>query len=238
MALPFIAIWIPTLLDKVSGKPFYLLLVSAGLWIAIGISIVRNVEYLRLGNSDQLRVVANAERLLGPEERYFDGNGMLPNRWEPSTLWLDRPMVIKTLRENKRSEAYRIFSDTPPKIVIWSYRMDAIEPVVGPLIRARYVHVAPNIWMAGRRVTAGPAQGFKPPVSGRYRLYDDSGHPLPGTLEVDGKRLTAPFGLTPGPHTVGLLEGTGEALLLPEGQYIGELNARGDYLGLFDGVYD
>lgn len=57
---------------------------------AMAMSYVSDVVYLRLNNQTQLELVARAETLLAPGEKYFDGIGMLPNRQEPSTLWLDQ----------------------------------------------------------------------------------------------------------------------------------------------------
>jgi len=237
MALPFLALWIPTLLETASANPRHALLVGAALTVAIGFSFVRNVTYFRLGNTEQLKVVARAERLVGPGERYFDGNGMLPNRWEPSTLWLDVPLVVRTLQEGRRSEAYRIFAETPPKLIIWSYRMDSIEPVVGPLIRDSYVRVAPNVWLAGRRLSRGKPVLFDAPIAGRYRLYDATGRAVSGQLNLGGAMLDSQVDLARGARQVVLQSGPAEALLLPEGQYAGNLDPRGDDFELFAGVY-
>jgi hypothetical protein len=237
MALPFVALWIPTLLEAVSGKPRYALLVGAVLAIAITLSFARNLSYFRLGNGEQLGVIARAEQLLGPADRYFDGNGMLPNRWEPSTLWLDVPLVVRTLQQGERSEAYRIFAQRPPKLVIWSYRMDSIEPVVGATIRDSYVRIAPNIWLAGQRLLRGKAQVFDVPLAGRYRLYDATGHAVAGHLRIGAATLDSHATLPRGSRSVVLESGPAEALLLPEGAYAGSFDPRGDDVELFAGVY-
>ncbi|TIP65822.1 MAG: hypothetical protein E5X63_46850, partial [Mesorhizobium sp.] len=62
---------------------------SVALVTAVVLSFVSNIVYLRFNNAAQLELVARAESLLAPGDRYFDGIGMLPNRSEPSTLWLD-----------------------------------------------------------------------------------------------------------------------------------------------------
>ncbi|WP_292530556.1 hypothetical protein, partial [Mesorhizobium sp.] len=102
---------------------------------------------------------------------YFDGIGMLPNRSEPSTLWLDRHYVLATLRQGDRSEAYEIFSKSPPKMILWSYRMEYIYPVIAPLIRNSYVTVAPNLRIAGSRLYLGEQEVFDVPIPGVYGLY-------------------------------------------------------------------
>jgi hypothetical protein len=238
MALPFLSLWALVPIDRYIPNSRDLRIAWALLAIALIGSFVRNVQYLQYGNEQQLDVVKRAEALTGPRDVYFDGVGMLPNRQEPSTLWLDAHYVHKTLREGARSEAYRIFTRSPPKTVIWSYRMDGVEPVVGPRIQASYVHVAPNILIAGRHLWRGQSQDFRTPVNGAYRLYDTRGNPVPGTVEVDGKAFAAPFDLTIGAHKVTLRDGPSYALLLPAGSYSGKLLAAGDYPDLFADVYN
>jgi hypothetical protein len=238
MALPFMALWSLTPLDRIASRKLYLGAAWAVLCIAIVGSFVRNAQYLRIDNKAQLELVARAESLIGLNEIYFDGIGMLPNRMEPSILWLDRIYVLKTLREGNRSEAYRILANTPPKVILWSYRMDAIDPVVAPLIRNSYVQIAPNLRIAGRRLRLGESATFNVPIPGRFQLYSETGTPLPGRVEVDGRVKAPPFHLAGGKRTVTLRSGPAGALLLPEGSYAGTIKAGNDNGRLFEGVYN
>lgn len=238
MALPFMSLWSLTLLDGVAARARYLRVAQIALVTAMGISFVANLFYLRLDNTAQLELVARAESLLAPDERYFDGVGMLPDRMEPTILWLDKHYVLATLREGKNSEAYNVLSKSPPKLILWSYRMDYIYPVVAPLILNSYVRVAPNLRIAGFRLHPGERKIFGVPIAGSYALYNADGMPLPGQVEIDGAVLDPPFHLTAGPKTVALRNGSGEALLLPTGSYAGHFKAGGDNEFLFYGVYD
>lgn len=239
MALPFMALWSLVPLDRIPADKAYLRVACvAALGIAVAASFIRNVQYLQFGNRDQLELVSRAESLIGPRERYFDGVGMLPNRPEPSTLWLDRKYVVSTLDQGNSSEAYRIFANSPPKIILWSYRMDAIEPVVGPLIRNSYVQVAPNIRLAGRRLQLGQAVEFDVPIAGTYALYSENGTPLQGELQVGRAVVRSPIRLARGRTAVTLRSGAGQALLLPSGSYAGRFIAAADHKDLFEGVYD
>jgi hypothetical protein len=235
MALPFVSLWCVKLFDRIGSDRQRLA------WAVLGIAIIasfgRNIQYLKIDNASQMDVVARAEALLAPDETYFDGTAMLPNRKEPSTLWLDRAYVLKTLRERENSEAWRILSKTPPKVILWTYRMDAIEPVISPLIRDSYVQVAPNIRLAGRPVTGNKPVTFRVPVSANYRLYDFRGDPVPGTLAVNGKLLDQPFRLSKGQYLT-LTPGAGEALILPERQYAGLFKPGPDDPALFANVYN
>ena len=238
MALPFMSLWSLTLLDGIAARARYVRVAQIALVTAMGISFVANLLYLRFDNAAQLELVTRAESLLAPNERYFDGVGMLPNRMEPTTLWLDKRYVLATLREGKNSEAYNVLSKSPPKLILWSYRMDYIYPVVAPLILNSYVRVAPNLRIAGFRLQPGARKIFEVPIAGSYALYSADGAPLQGQVEIDGAVLDPPFHLTTGPKTIALRNGSGEALLLPTGSYAGHFKAGGDNDFLFYGVYD
>jgi hypothetical protein len=152
---------------------------------------------------------------------------MLPDRPEPSTLWLDRHAILLTFAEGKGSEAWRVFAAAPPKLIIWNYRLDNILPVIRPLIRDSYVKVAPNIRMAGVELRLGRPATFDVPVAGTYALYDFAGNRLPGR----------PLDLDRGKVRVTLLHGPVEALLLPQGSYAGRFARGPDDPDLFVGVY-
>ena len=236
MALPFLALWCPIFLDRVAGR----IPLAAGALVAVAVasSFLRNGQYLHIDNHDQLQLVARAEAVVGPRDVYFDGVAMLPNRSEPSLLWLDRKYVLKTLQEKQESEAYKIFAVSPPKVVLWSYRMEAIEPVVGSLIRRSYVAVAPNLRIAGRHLRSGRQETFAVPIAGQYQLYNSVGQPVAGQVEVDGRLLTPPVRLAAKPTTLTLRGSPVEALLLPLGSYEGVFGPGRDNPSLFAGVYD
>jgi len=122
--------------------------------------------------------------------------------------------------------------------VLWSYRLDAVEPVIGPFFEDSYVQVAPNIRMVGRRLTIGKTTSFDVKIPGVYALYGASGQPLPGEMEVDGQMLRAPFNLLPGSRTIVLRDGPRTAFLLPENSYSGLIGEGSDDEQLFDHVYD
>jgi hypothetical protein len=238
MALPFIALWALEPFDALSGRWAYRTAAWGVLGVAVLFSFVRNVQAFRIDNHAQLALVERAEKLTSPEDVYFDGIGMLPNRREPSTLWLDRHTILQTLREGRASEAWRIFAQTPPKVILWTYRMDGIRPVAEPLIRDSYVQVAPNIRMAGAQLGPGGATTFNVRLPGRYALYDLTGRRVPGALKVNGRLSATPVNLLAGPATLEMPNGPVGALLLPEGAYVGQLNGGSDNKTLFDDVYN
>lgn len=236
MALPFLALWVMVPFDTIATQ--YRRLASIALIVAVAISYASNLAYLRIGNADQIELVTRAEKLLGPDEEYFDAVGMLPNRQEPSTLWLDVHYVLKTLRQGTHSEAYKILSQTPPKVILWSYRLKAVYPVIKPLVQDSYVRVAPNVRMAGRRLRPGQQVHFSVPLAGRYGLYTEAGTPLSCEIKIEGRVVAPPFDLATGAKTVTLQACPVNVLIVPEGAYAGLFNLGDDYDDLFADVYN
>lgn len=238
MALPFMSLWSLAPLDRIVANTRYFRIASVALVTAVVLSFVSNIVYLRFNNAAQLELVARAESLLAAGDRYFDGIGMLPNRSEPSTLWLDRHYVLATLRQGDRSEAYEIFSKSPPKMILWSYRTEYIYPVIAPLIQNSYVTVAPNLRIAGRRLYLGEHEVFDVPIPGVYGLYSATGTPLRGAVDIDGTVFDRPVHLSSGRKAVTLRTGSGEALLLPQGSYAGRFKQGSDNLSMFANAYN
>ncbi|WP_318372390.1 hypothetical protein [Enterobacter sp.] len=240
MALPFISLWSLVPLDglfahnRTQVLRLFFLTVTI---LALLSSYVTNLSYLKISNVRQLELVTRAEALLRPDEKYFDGIGMLPNRLEPTTLWLDAWYVLKTQREGKASEAWRVLTRSPPKIILWSYRLSNIYPVIAEAIDNSYVRVAPNIRMAGRRLHIGRQEEFRVPLAGRYQLYSETGAPVSAQLKVDGITLVPPITLSAGRKTITLLNGPEKALLLPEGNYDGLFKDGDDDNYLFANTY-
>lgn len=240
MALPFISLWSLTPLDYIlthSGRPILRLFFLTITALALLSSYFTNLSYLKIDNVQQLEIVSRAEALLKPDEKYFDGIGMLPNRLEPTTLWLDNWYVLKTLREGKGSEAWQVLTQSPPKVILWSNRLTKIYSVIAEAIDNSYVQVAPNIRMAGQRLHVNRQTVFKVPLTGRYQLYSETGAPVSAQINVDGIALTPPIILSAGRKTITLLNGPETALLLPEGSYTGLFKEGDDNRDLFANVY-
>lgn len=238
MALPFMSLWALIPLDRIVAQRLFRVIACTALAVTLVLSVLKNIRTLQIDNQMQLDLVARAEALLGKDERYFDGIGMLPNRHEPSTLWLDFHYVFATLREGKASEAYQVFTKIPPKLILWSYRTERISGIISPVIKDSYVAVSPNIRMAGRHLFSGQPEVFNVPIAGTYQLYSATGTPLQGPLDVDGTLQDVPIKLTTGSKNITLHGASKEALLLPEGHYDGRLKQGSDNRLLFHKVYD
>lgn len=215
MAIPFLALWGPVPVRLMAKKPIAksLLLVCGGAVIVL--SFVRNIQYLSHDNGRQFTLMRQVEQLLDPSETYFDGSGMLPNRRQSVEHFLDARWVWLTNSEVKNSAVYRELVASPPKVLIDSYRLTAVRESLAPLIRDRYIGIAPNIRIAGRKIDPTRSQVFDVPVAGAYRLYGKDGIPQPDPLIVNGFRQDPPFQLSRSKKTI--LSGAGTVLyLLPD----------------------
>lgn len=240
MALPFISLWSLVPLDYLfahNRTPILRLFFLTVTILTILSSYSINLSYLKISNVRQLELVSRAEALLKPDDKYFDGIGMLPNRLEPTTLWLDATYILKTLREGKKSEAWQLFTQSPPKMIIWTYRLTRIYPLIATAIDNSYVQVAPNIRLAGRLLHIDRQEEFKVPLAGRYQLYSETGAPVSAQIKVEGITLTPPITLSAGSKTITLLNGQEKALLLPDGTYDGLFKNGDDAEDLFNNIY-
>jgi hypothetical protein len=238
MALPFMSLWALRPFDALEGRSRYRVAAFGLLALGIATSFARNAAALQIDNRDQLALVARAERLTSPKDVYFDGIGMLPNRPEPSTVWLDRSTILQTIQGGEDSEVYRSFLSNPPKVILWSYRLAAIRSLIAPLVRQSYVRIAPNTSIAGRRLAAGQPVVFVVPVEDAYALYSPSGQAVAGRLQIDGQSLPSPINLSRGAKSIRLLGRPRTALLLPQGSYSGRMDTGQDNNELFGGIYD
>lgn len=218
MAIPFLALWVPSLLELRRYRPERTrLLVIAGLLIIATLSFARNLRYLDHDNATQTQVVAAAERLLAPGERYFDGVHMIVTRPHATTLWLQRSAVLEIRAAAARGEfstLETVFAEAP-KLVILSYRTRGIEAALAPFLARSYLPVAPNILLAGAAVAADEATVFEARWAGAYRLYDAQGRPSAARFTLDGRDAAGPVQLETGPHTLRLAPGAGPLYLLP-----------------------
>ncbi|MEO1493893.1 MAG: hypothetical protein AAFV19_17205 [Pseudomonadota bacterium] len=215
MAIPFLALWALVPLRLLANRPVLKSLSLAFGIVVVATSFVRNGTYLSHDNSHQVALMRQVEELLDTGETYFDGSGMLPNRRQSVEHWLDARWVWRTTSEGSNSKVYRDLAASPPKVLIDSYRLSAVSDALGPVLKDRYIGIAPNIRIVGRKIHPEHSTVFDVPVAGAYRLYDEAGAPQTDALEIDGKLQIPPFQLQPGKTTV-LLEAPAPMYLLPD----------------------
>lgn len=215
------------------------LLLLAG---ALALSFPRNFFVLRYDNLAQDRVASKAEAMLGSQDSYADGVGMIPTRHRAGDRWWwDAATQIEIRRAALRGDftAVQETFDDRPKLWIINYRVQALEPLLGPRLEASYVRVDPNILLAGTRLVTGAEREFVAMWPGPYRLYGVDGRPLDLPFQVDGREVRGEIPIAAGPHLVQFAGPTpGEAFLLPDGlELTGPLPATLPPRPLFSQVY-
>lgn len=214
MALPALALWAPLSLDvfPANRRTFWTLVLVALLsW-----SFARNIDYLRENKAQQFEVVASAESLLAPQDRYFDGLGMVPNRRVAGrNWWWHRPTRVD-LRERweagDTTDIDEILADRP-KVWILNYRIRDLEPLLSPIWERSTVQVSPYLRLSGLQLDPDFDNEFHNYWPGRYRLFDRAGGSVGSSLTVDGEPCPQPCRIEAGVHR---LNTDREAFLLPE----------------------
>ncbi len=214
MVLPFLALWAGRCLALVEGRTVLRGIALAVLAFCVAGSFARNWRHLEHDNRHQLELVAHAESLLGLDQGYFDGNGMIPNRWDRPRIWLDANTVRQTLLPDAAASLTRRFTETPPAVVLRSYRSAAIAEVLDPLLERSYVDIAANIAVPGRRIEPGTGVEFDVPLAGSYALYAADGARVNASLMIDGKSRSLPVDLAQSRVKV-RIEGAQTLYLLP-----------------------
>jgi hypothetical protein len=182
-------------------------------------------------------VIAAAEQLLPKNGAYFDGIGMLPSRRNSPRIWLDAHQIYLTKIAGRKSKLYREFLNSPPDLIISSYRTEALQSLLRPLLQPRYYPVSTNIMLPGRSIPAGEAVTFDVPVAGQYGIYDRTGAPLDGRIQVDGTWRNLPVRLDAKAHTLFTDIGRAPLFILPARLSLGPLDPPATPVPLFAGVY-
>ncbi|HEY3349497.1 MAG TPA: hypothetical protein VGM13_06975 [Thermoanaerobaculia bacterium] len=242
MALPFLAVIAPEALARLEERA-----PRRGPWIRLGVcallmwQLPRNLAYLGHGNWVQNEVVAQAERLLAPEDRYFDGIGMIPTRglaeavsWEALVL---EGVRAELARGDDRS--IRRILESRPKVWILNYRIHALREFLPRLLDPSYVRVQPDLLLTGAFLPGAGSVTFVNRWPGRYGLFRPDGAPGGGAWTVDGHEAPRDGFLPAGRFEIGFPPSTGPGYLLPAGTTLpGPLPVTGPLSDLFGGVYD
>lgn len=240
LLLPFLAAWSLEAVGWLTpDNPRHSVLLLA-LALLLALSFPRNLSYLDYDNVEQNRVVARAEALLGPDDRYADGVGMIPTRRRAGERWWwdagTQEEIHRAARKGEFTALDETFGDQP-KLWILNYRVQALYPLIGTTLEKSYVAVEPNILLVGTHLQSGPEQEFFAVWPGSYRLYDSQGHALEGKLTINGSRVEGEVRLETARYVLRLEDG--EALWLPAAvDLTGPLPARDSAASLFGGVYD
>ncbi len=153
-ALPFLAMYGALALRWLAGQRGGTVLVAVLVLVITAQSFVRNVQYFRHDNHAQFALIQTAEGMLGPDETYFDGIGMIPSRRMEPRIWLDAERVRRVLAEGEKTPLVRALRAQEPTLVIESYRTDALSPLISETLETGYLYGPTNIRLP-RRLKAG-----------------------------------------------------------------------------------
>lgn len=250
LALPqaFLAVVIAQGVRIAAGRHRVVALLVRGLFLAaILVSIPRAWIYPRTHtNHEQIEAVRWAEDVLGVQDRYFDGIGMVPTRnlaGDAADWWWDRPTLNRLRREFRRGNLHVVerVLDDGPKLWILNYRLAEVWDTIGALSHDSYVRVTPLFYMAGTVLPVGDAEvSFRCRWGGAYRLFGTDGRPLEEAFSVDGKPETKSATIEPGIHVIRRAAADSSAVLLPvDTRWQGPLPRPTDPVpNLFAGVYE
>jgi hypothetical protein len=239
MCMPFLAVWAPGMLVTIPEARRGLS--TAALTLLLGYSFVRNVEVLDQDNAAQLAVIAQAEALLGPKDRYFDGIAMIPTHdiAGPSPWWWWDAPTLKALRAQlaagNRDKLDAILRDQP-KVWILNYRFLAMADVLTPILRESTLQLSWHILLTGRYVKAGATTHFRNHWPGAYRWSDLGGRSIDAAVTIDGMPCPTPCRVAAGEHELASTHAT-DVLLVPADVELPRKPA-GTPRALFTAVYD
>ncbi|MFB3150509.1 MAG: hypothetical protein ACE10M_08085, partial [Alphaproteobacteria bacterium] len=247
MAIPFLGLWSTALPRLVRKGPAAINALFAGVVaIVLAFSFARNVHYLDHDNRFQNETVRLAETLLGPDDAYFDGTGMVVTRQQAGSRWRgqvvswDRLGIGRILADARRGNLDHIeavFAGSP-KVWILSYRTAALDSVLGPYLRNSYVPISPNVLISGVKLVPGDETLFQNRWKGSYRLYRADGRTATTPLIVDGNPVTGGVALGTGKHSIRLDVGRAPLFLLPADITVPfTIPRRHEQRVLFDRVY-
>ncbi len=247
MAIPFLGLWSTALPRLVRKGPAAVSALFAGVVaVVLVISFGRNAHYLDHDNRFQNETVRLAETLLGPDDAYADGIGMVVTRRQAGSRWRgqvvswDRLGIGRILADARRGNPDHIEAviKGSPKVWILSYRTAALDSVLEPYLRNSYVPISSNVLISGVRLVHGDETLFQNRWKGSYRLYRADGRPADEPLIVDGKPVTGGVALGTGKHSIGFEEGRAPLFLLPADITVPfTIPRRHERRVLFDRVY-
>lgn len=229
MALPFLALWAPLAWDHLiaSGpkrKTADLIVIA----LVVLFSFARNLSYLDHANAEQLELIRTSESILGPDDTYFDGIGMLPTHADTPRRWLDAPGIARV--RDGRDDLMAALGETPPDLIIETYRTDGLPPAFAAWKEAHYVAIAPGLWVPGSRVLPGEEATLQVLKDTRFDLAGDAAQ-----LYINDAATDLPTQLTPGSYRLTAPGANAPVLVLPEGTPVP--NHRAPRKPLFLDVY-
>ncbi|MEO0772705.1 MAG: hypothetical protein AAFZ04_05925 [Pseudomonadota bacterium] len=208
MCLPFLALWAPVLWDRiVAAAPARQKMAPIVVGLLVAMTFPRNVDYLDHSNAEQLDVIRTAEAILGEDGTYFDGIGMLPTAYDTPRRWLDAPGIRRV--EQNPDSLMKALRDTPPDLILETYRTDNLPDWFSDWVARHYVAIAPGFLVPGAQLTEDSTE-----VTILREMTFDLAADEDTQVTRDGDPVPLPLTLSPGRYTV---SATRPAPLIPQG---------------------
>lgn len=153
-------------------------------------------------NGRQVQLMEAAEALTDPvRDRVYDSCGLVPTRRSVGYVWFMNIANVDAFRDGRLTPFMKAFRETPPAVVIPTYRFSYLGKNDEAELERRYVGLAPDLWVAGHVFTQAE-ETWACFVEGRY-LIKSLSPAGDGQILFDGAPLPdAPVYLRSGPHSI------------------------------------
>ncbi|VAX19596.1 hypothetical protein MNBD_NITROSPINAE03-1003 [hydrothermal vent metagenome] len=219
MVIPFLSLYgIEAVKAVPAGIPYLKGAVLISALVVMTFSFKRNIHYFGHTNLLQNMTSMQAESLLGPDDSYCDGAGMLVKKRFAGPAWWDARGIAEVLAQADKNEFGLIENilSYRPKVWILNYRTSKLWPVLEPFLVQSYVRVFPNVLVSGVEISAEKPVKFINRWEGAYALYSNSGARLNAPFYINSKIIKGSTLLKIGEYTAQLADGADKAYLLPD----------------------
>jgi hypothetical protein len=160
-------------------------------------------RHFSMTNERQHTLMNAAEALTAPDDRLFDGAGLVPTRDSIGPYWFLHSLLLRLYFSGGIPSYREMLAAHPAPVLLRSYRTDWLTPADQAFIRAHYCPLADDLWVLGQVLPKGGGS-WTSLRRGRYVALLASGPPGPATVEIDGARVRTgdPVVLSEGKHAV------------------------------------
>ncbi len=175
----------------------------------------RNLE---MDNGYQVAVMDRLEEVLGPEDAYFDGVGLVPTRPRTTLEWLD-VVALQAYREHPEAVQGLIedIASAGTGAIVVSWRTESLPAEFQAFRERFFVQDWGNVFVPGQEVDTADLLGRGGPLpvltAGEYHVRGDA--EAWRAIRIDGAPLTGPvIRLAVGEHQVGATSDVGAVRIL------------------------
>ncbi len=154
--------------------------------------------YYRKGWDGQLRVVASAEALTGPDDPVLDLCGLVVSRPPVAKDWVVHSLFMPAYHAGRRETVRHIIERVWPPVAISVYRWSFLDRADWASFRRNYVRFSDDVWTLGR-VLGKSSNRVEIPRAGRYQVRANG---AAGTLDGQAIQGNDVLWLARGSHPI------------------------------------